>query len=188
VAGEMPPPEQPRPKPAELVAATKHLSQALHAASLDRQQKKGRVVLRRLNGTEYENTLRDLLGTSVSLKEMFPDDNSAAGFDNVSTALELSSTHLLLYQEAAERAIASVIPPHPPIPFSDTRTGKEMSEKGPNFRQTLTRSCLLRDDALVMYSKLPRYGLCSTASVPAAGRYKVQMSIAAVGSENRAVP
>ena len=47
---------------------------------------------------------------------------------------------------------------------------------------------MLKDDALVIYSKLPRYGLCSTAGVPASGRYKVQMSIGAVGAENKAVP
>ncbi len=188
VAGEMPPRKRERPPQDELRAATTWLHRELHAASLDHQQKKGRVVVRRLNGTEYENTLRDLLGTRLNLKELLPEDNSVAGFDNVSTALDVSATHQLLYQEAAEKAIAAVIPPHPPVPFSDRRTGKEMSAKGPNFRQTLTRSCLLKGDALVLYSKLPRYGLCCTAAVPAAGRYKVQMSIAAVGADNKAVP
>ena len=188
VAGEMPPKKRERPAPAELQAATTWLNKELHAASLAQQQQKGRVVVRRLNGSEYENTIRDLLNTRVNLKEMLPEDNSVAGFDNVSAALDLSATHQLLYQEAAEKAVLSTIPPHPHIPFSDRRTGKEMSEKGPNFKQTLTRSCMLKDDALVIYSKLPRYGLCCTAPVNAAGRYKVQMSIAAVGAENKAVP
>ena len=114
------------------------------------QQKKGRVIVRRLNGTEYENTLRDLLHTRVELKDMLPGDSSAAGFDNVSTALDLSATHFLLYQEAAEKAITSAIPVHPPIPFSDSRTGAEMTKKGPNFQQALTRSCKLDGDALVI--------------------------------------
>ncbi len=188
VTGAMPPKKRERPEKAILEAATGWLHTELHAASLDRQRKHGRVVVRRLNGTEYENTIRDLLGTHVKLKEMLPEDNSVAGFDNVGAVLDVSATHQLLYQEAAEKAVRSVVPPHPPIPFSDRRTGKEMSEKGPNFKQTLTRSCLLKDDALIVYSKLPRYGLCATAPVPAAGRYKVQMSIAAVGAENKAVP
>ncbi len=188
ISGEMPPKKRERPPQDELTAATIWLNKELHAASLDRQQKKGRVVVRRLNGTEYENTIRDLLGTRVNLKEMLPEDNSVAGFDNIAAALDVSATHQLLYQDAAEKAAWSVIPPHPPIQFSDKRTGKEMSEKGPNFKQTLTRSCYLKDDALIIHSKLPRYGLCSTAPVPAAGRYKVQMSIAAVGAEGRAVP
>jgi len=188
VAGEIPPKKRDRPPQDQLQAATLWLHRQLHAASLERQQKKGRVVVRRLNGTEYENTIGDLLGTRVNLKEMLPEDSSTAGFDNISTALDVSATHQLLYQEAAEKAVAAVIPPHPPIPFSDRRTGKEISEKGPNFRQTLTRSCLLKEDALIIYSKLPRYGLCCTAAVPAAGRYKVQMSIGAVGADNKAVP
>ena len=187
-AGEMPPRTRRRPPQGELQSAIGWLNKELHAASLGRQQKQGRVVVRRLNGTEYENTVRDLLGTRVNLKEMLPEDNATAGFDNISTALDVSATHLLLYMEAAEKAVASVIPPHPPVPFRDRRTGKEISDKGPNFRQTLTRSCLLKGDALVVYSKLPRYGLCATAPVPAAGRYKVRMSIAAVGAAKKAVP
>lgn len=188
MSGEMPPKKRERPSQDELKAATSWLNKELHAASLDRQKKQGRVVVRRLNGTEYENTIRDLLETRVNLKELLPEDNSVAGFDNISLALDVSATHQLLYQEAAEKAVTSVIPPHPPIPFKDHRTGKEMSQKGPNFQQTLTRSCYLIDDALIIYSKLPRYGLCCTSAVPTAGRYKVKMSIAAVGADNKPVP
>jgi mono/diheme cytochrome c family protein len=187
-SGEMPPKKRERPARADLDAATAALRTGLHAASLARQQKDGRVAVRRLNGTEYENTIRDLLGTRVRLKELLPEDNSAAGFDNVGAALDVSATHQLQYLEAAEKAVLSVVPPHPPVPFRDRRTGKEMTEKGPNFKQTLTRSCRLDGDALVIYSKLPRYGLCATAGVPAAGRYKVTMSIAAVGADGKAVP
>lgn len=188
VAGEMPPKKRERPAQANLDAATQLLKRELHTASLERQQKKGRVTVRRLNGTEYENTIRELLGTRVSLKDMLPEDNSAAGFDNVGAVLDLSPTHVLLYQTAAEKAIASTAPVHPPIKFSDQRTGRTMSEKGPNFQQTLDRSCYLKGDARIVYSKLPRYGLCATAPVPASGRYKVTMSIAAVGADNKAVP
>ena len=110
VAGEMPPKKRERPQPQEIEAATAFLHAQLHAASLERQQKKGRVIVRRLNGTEYENTVRDLLGTNVALKEMLPEDNTTAGFDNVSSGLDLSATHFLLYQEAAAKAVRSVIP------------------------------------------------------------------------------
>lgn len=187
VAGEMPPKKKERPPQADLDAAAQWLQKELQAASLDRQQKKGRVVIRRLNATEYENTLRDLLGTRVELKELLPEDSTSAGFDNVSAALDLSATHLLRYQEAAEQAVLSTIPVHPPIHFTDKRTGREMSERGPNFRQTLSRGCRLQGDALIFYNKLPRYGLCSTASVPTAGRYHVQMSACAVGESAKAV-
>jgi hypothetical protein len=187
-AGEMPPKKKPRPPLRELQAATQFLYGQLHAVSLEQQQKKGRVIVRRLNGTEYENTLHDLLGIQVPLKEMLPEDNTAAGFDNISTALDLSATHLLLYQDAAEKAVTSAIPIHPPILFSEKLTGREMTDKGPNFRQGLDRSCKLEGDALIIYTKLPRYGLCSSAYVPSTGRYRVQMSACAVGGGGKAIP
>jgi hypothetical protein len=186
-AGEMPPKKKQRPPQQEIDAATQWLMRELHGASLERQQKRGRVVLRRLNTTEYENTLRDLLGTGVELKELLPEDNSSAGFDNVSAVLDLSATHLLRYEDAAERAVLSTIPTQPPAHFSQTVTGREMTEKGPNFRQTLSRSCKLQGDALVFYAKLPRYGLCASAAVPSAGRYHVQMSACAVGEGIKSV-
>ncbi len=188
LTGEMPPKKEPRPAQTQLYPVLQVLYVQLQAYSLDRQMKKGRVIVRRLNGTEYENTLRDLLGTRVALKDMLPEDNTTAGFDNVSTGLDLSATHFLRYQEAAAKAVMSVIPINPPIPFSDKRTGREMTEKGPNFKQALTRSCNLDGDALVIYSTLPRYGLCATASVPTAGRYKITMSACAVGAEAKAIP
>src|SRR5262249_52372105 len=113
-AGEMPPKKREQPPQEEVRTATTWLQRHLHAASLERQQKQGRVAIRRLNGTEYENTIRDLLGTHVNLKEMLPEDNPVAGFDNISAALDVSATHQLLYQEAAEKAVAAVIPPHTP--------------------------------------------------------------------------
>lgn len=186
--GQMPPKNKAGPPQALLEPATQWLSQQLHAASLAAQRQNGRVVIRRLNGTEYQNTLHDMLQIRVPLKEMLPEDNAAAGFDNVSAALDLSAAHLLLYQQAAEKAITATVPIHPPIPFSDRRTGREMSEKGSNFKQTLERSCKLEGDALIIYSKLPRYGLASTPSVPTAGRYKVQFSASAVGEGVKSIP
>src|SRR5262245_17375814 len=59
--GKMPPPKRERPPQTELAQTTQWLNQQLHAQSRSRQEKEGRVVLRRLNATEYENTLRDLL-------------------------------------------------------------------------------------------------------------------------------
>ncbi len=97
-AGEMPPKKRQRPPQAEIDAAVSWLHTNLQAASLDKQKKEGRVVLRRLNGTEYENSLRDLLALSpnIQLKTLLPEDNVAAGFDNVSAAIEISPAHLLV--------------------------------------------------------------------------------------------
>jgi hypothetical protein len=186
--GEMPPKKQERPPLPALQAAMTYLRSELHTASLAYQQKQGRVMIRRLNGTEYEDTVNDLLGTKTALKEMLPEDSTTAGFDNVSSGLDLSATHFLLYQEAATKAVTAALPVHPPIPFSNTRTGLEMTQKGPNFKQGLGRNSKLQGDALIIYSKLPRYGLCSTAPAPTAGRYKIQIKACAVGAESKPVP
>lgn len=188
VSGEMPPKAEERPPEALLTSAKKLLLEHLRQASLRRQQDEGRVVVRRLNGTEYENTLHDLLGISVPLRELLPEDSSSAGFDNVSVGLDLSATHFLRYQEAAARAVSAVVPIHPPIPFSDTRTGLDMTKKGPNFNEGLGRNSKLIGETLAIYSKLPRYGLCATAAVPSAGRYRVTMKACAVGAEAKPIP
>lgn len=102
-SGEMPPKKRERPPQRDIQAVAQFLYRPLYASSLEQQQKRGRVVVRRLNGTEYENTLRDLLGTNVALKEMLPEDSTTAGFDNVSSGLDLSATHFLRYREAAAK-------------------------------------------------------------------------------------
>lgn len=187
-SGEMPPRSE-APLPEELRLATlTHLQEQLHHASFSRQQREGRVAMRRLNVVEYENTLHDLLGIQTPLRELLPEDGRVAGFDNVSEGLDLSAMHFLRYQEAAARAVNAVIPTHPPIPFSDLRTGLEMTKKGPNFREGLGRTCKLEGDSLIFYTKLPRYGLCATAAVPSAGRYRIQLKASAVGAEGRAIP
>ncbi len=186
--GEMPPASASQLSKDERDKSVDYLRRTLHHRSLANQQSEGRVVVRRLNATEYQNTLNDLLGIDIPLKELLPEDSFKAGFDNVSEALDISATHFLRYQEAAERAIQSVVPIHPPIPFAEKRTGRTMTEKGPNFREGLGRNSKLEGDSLIIYSKLPRYGLCATAAVPAGGRYKIQLKACAVGAEGKSIP
>jgi mono/diheme cytochrome c family protein len=184
--GEMPPKKRARPPQADLDHVKHWLYQQLHAHSREKQEKEGRVVLRRLNCTEYENTLRDLLGVNVSVKALLPEDNIAAGFDNVSAALEISAAHLLGYQQAAEKAIRAAIPVAPRMPFSDKRTGRQIVEKSAIFKQELGKNCWLKEDALVLHSRLPdHYHLIATALSPQAGRYRVTVSAYAVGTLGR---
>ena len=186
-SGEMPPSDAAQPEMALRSSIQKQMHDRLHQASLQRQREQGRVPIRRLNATEYENILQELLKIDTPLKDLLPEDATTAGFDKVSTGLDMSATHFLRLQEAADRAISAVVPIHPPIPFSDRRNGRDMTEKGPNFREGLSRTSRLDGDSLIFYTRLPRYGLCATAAVPSAGRYKVQMKAAAVGDKSLAV-
>ncbi|HEY0714473.1 MAG TPA: DUF1592 domain-containing protein [Polyangia bacterium] len=62
----------------------------------------GRVTMRRLNQTEYDNTVRDLLGTSLQPARIFISDSQATGFDNNGDLLGLSPVRVEQYQLAAE--------------------------------------------------------------------------------------
>ena len=107
--GAMPPKQQTQPEPDERQQFLMPLRAKLHAVSLARQNTEGRVVIRRLNRTEYEQTLRDLLDTRVHIRDILPEDGSAAGFDTVSSALEISPTHLVRYQQAADAPLRAAI-------------------------------------------------------------------------------
>ena len=67
------------------------------------------MVLRRLNRAEYENTVRDLLGVDVDLKDLLPADTSANGFDNGAEALHVSSFLMEQYLEAADKVLDAAI-------------------------------------------------------------------------------
>jgi Protein of unknown function (DUF1592)/Protein of unknown function (DUF1588)/Protein of unknown function (DUF1587)/Protein of unknown function (DUF1595)/Protein of unknown function (DUF1585) len=62
----------------------------------------GRVALRRLNRTEYDNTVRDLLGTTLRPAQGFAADPTALGFDNNGDVQSLTAIQLEQYQNAGE--------------------------------------------------------------------------------------
>lgn len=67
----------------------------------------GRVVLRRLNRTEYDNTMRDLLGSTASLARTTPfaADDVADGFDTIGQNLVMS----LLLAEQMDKAASTLV-------------------------------------------------------------------------------
>ncbi len=58
--------------------------------------------IRRLNRTEYQNAIRDLLGIEMDASSLLPQDEASHGFDNI-TVGELSPTLLSRYIRAAEK-------------------------------------------------------------------------------------
>jgi hypothetical protein len=116
--GEMPPKGRPRPGEEEVRALLDRLSPRVHAAEESARSKEGRVVLRRLNRVEYENTVRDLLGINIKIKEQLPQDGSADGFDNAGAANHTSSFLMEKYLEAAEKALSMAIADRPKPPPS----------------------------------------------------------------------
>ncbi|MBL9102088.1 MAG: DUF1592 domain-containing protein [Myxococcales bacterium] len=69
----------------------------------------GRVTIHRLNRSEYNNTVRDLLGTSQRPADSFPADDFGLGFDNIADVLSTSPLQAELYERAAEGLIAEAM-------------------------------------------------------------------------------
>lgn len=70
----------------------------------------GRVTIRRLNRVEYDNTVRDLLGTTQTLgQSTFLNDAPQLGFDNDADLQTLSPVQFTRYEQAAEALAAEVM-------------------------------------------------------------------------------
>jgi hypothetical protein len=69
----------------------------------------GRVTLHRLNRAEYNNTVRDLLGTQLTPADTFPIDDRGSGLDNLADVLSLSPLHLSTYNRAAQTLVAEAL-------------------------------------------------------------------------------
>ncbi len=138
-AGEMPPKEKKRPPAAETEAVLSWMHRGLTAADRKRQETSGRVPLRRLNRTEYEYTLRDLLSLpQLEVRGMLPPDGADHGFDNVSSALDLSYVQMRRYLDAADAALDAAIQLAPPTPS----TGRPL----PNTRRGTVRQCGFQEE------------------------------------------
>ncbi|MFN0104599.1 MAG: DUF1592 domain-containing protein [Bryobacteraceae bacterium] len=95
----MPPVGIPRPAEPVYTAAIQSLETALDNV----KPNPGRSdTFRRLNRTEYQNAIRDLLAVDVDVTNLLPTDESSHGFDNI-TVGDLSPTLLERYLSAARK-------------------------------------------------------------------------------------
>jgi hypothetical protein len=104
-AGTMPPRTMPPLSPSDLTAVTGWIekTQGVAAAPSDASSADpGRVTARRLNRTEYNNTIRDLLGVSIHPADEFPVDDAGYGFDNIGDVLSMSPMLMEKYMSAAQ--------------------------------------------------------------------------------------
>jgi mono/diheme cytochrome c family protein len=110
VEGSLMPPEgRPQPSRGEMEAVSKWIDSALNQADCGRSVDPGRVTIRRLNRTEYNNTLRDLAGVDFRPAEDFPSDDVGYGFDNIGDVLTIPPILLEKYLAAAEQIAARAI-------------------------------------------------------------------------------
>ena len=163
--GEMPPPKKEQAPAGERDGFLKALGSSLTRADLARRK----VVLRRLNRSEYENTVRDLFGVHADVRDLLPEDASLHGFDSMGEALAASAELIQAYLQAADVAL-------------DAAYGPEKEPKKVSLKFPLAQDCkahigdLFRDtpDGVALFG-----GYCPSAarsfSCKEEGTYRVRI-------------
>ena len=98
--GEMPPVGFPKPAPAIASRFTAWAETELDRLAAQRPDP-GRVTAHRLNRTEYNNAVRDLLAVDFTPADDFPADDAGYGFDNIADVLSLPPLLMEKYLSAA---------------------------------------------------------------------------------------
>ena len=101
-ARQMPPVGKERPTEKTFDDVVAKLSSQLDRAAAKHPNPGRTETFRRLNRTEYQNAIRDLLALDIDAAALLPKDDASHGFDNV-TVGELSPTLLNRYISAAEK-------------------------------------------------------------------------------------
>ena len=102
-AGAMPPIGRPQPDDAARTTFVTWLETELDRAAAKSPNPGRPAVFHRLNRTEYQNAIRDLLALDLDVSRLLPGDDAAYGFDNVSDVLSISPARLDAYLSAAKR-------------------------------------------------------------------------------------
>jgi hypothetical protein len=170
-AGIMPPARKPRPSADELRALERWIKADAFGIDLN-DPDPGRVTLRRLNRTEYHNTIRDLTGFDFKADEEFPPDDTGYGFDNIGDVLSVSPLLLEKYLDAA-RTIANAAVPRV------ARVVGEQTAAGDRF--TRTDGGTGTGDRFTFY-KPARFA--QNVKLDRAGDYRLLLDLAVLGGFN----
>ena len=160
--GTMPPPGIPRPDLETYDGLASWLERDLDRAWLADPNPGRMSAVHRLNRTEYNNAIRDLLAVEVDVTDLLPGDETADGsFDNLAAALSITTTHLDRYMSVARYV---------------TRLGVGLPPTGPGG-QTFDISLHLEQDDRVS-EDLPlgsRGGIAIPYHFPVDGEYRIRV-------------
>lgn len=193
---EMPPRKKEPPPSNERDAFLRSLGGFLTEHDVARQAVSGRVVLRRLNRAEYENTIHDLLGIDTPLADLLPEDATAYGFDNVAEALRLSATQIDAYLIAADKALDAAMDfgPDPRIKrrmsFLDAQRMRDLLDRphgslnndGTRYQRIMGSL----PDALLLFEN-DSQAKTEMRNAPVAGPYRIRISAYAYRSTGHPV-
>lgn len=129
-ARQMPPAGKPRPDEKEYESFVAALEADLDRTAAARPDPGRTPTLRRLNRTEYQNAVRDLLALDVDATAMLPADEANHGFDSAPLG-DLSPTLLDRYVTAARKISRLALGRASKTPDSDTfRVPPDVTQEG----------------------------------------------------------
>ncbi|MCA8994940.1 MAG: DUF1592 domain-containing protein [Planctomycetaceae bacterium] len=128
--GAMPPSEMDQPSDAERDKFVSWLDYTLFYVDCDLPRDPGRVTVHRLNRTEYNNTVHDLLAVDVTPADKFPSDDVGYGFDNIGDVLSVPPLLVEKYLDAAEEVAAAAIVTKHPNYLHEEFDGLELKTEG----------------------------------------------------------
>src|SRR5262249_9838565 len=129
-ARQMPPPGRKRPDERTYASFVGALEAELDRVAATRPNPGRTPTLRRLNRTEYQNAIRDLLALEIDAAALLPADEANHGFDSAPLG-DLSPTLLDRYITAAQRISRLAVGRAPKTPDSDTfRTPPDQTQEG----------------------------------------------------------
>ena len=104
----MPPPGEAHPDEQTYDGFVTYLETSLDAAAKEHPNP-GHASIRRLNRTEYGNSVRELLALDVDASELLPADDEGYGFDNIADILRVSPSLLEQYLAASAKVAALAV-------------------------------------------------------------------------------
>ncbi len=198
--GEMPPEDEPQPDAALRRTVIRWLQTTIDKAVEARRSTEGRTVLRRLNRTEYQNTMRDLLDFDMDyVRDIPPEGLSPDGFRNNGSTLRMTAIQLEYYLEAVRKALARVIVTGPePEVFHHTFT-KSARGDGEHRKKLMTKDNRIGRSDVFLARMVPegakkrgnRQAAARSAPAmpyPEEGEFLVRLRVAAESKSGKGLP
>lgn len=171
---EMPPKDDLWPDEDERADFITRFEQTLHEESAKQQRELGRVRSRRLNRIEFENTLHDLLGIDIPIKDTLPEDPSQDGFSNIAESQQISHHLLQKYLEGIDLSLDEAFSraEHARQPFSRVFHPSEVTWN-PETRKNGRGPHLYENHALSFLTSGNYQGRMAPTEVDESGWYRI---------------
>lgn len=161
-ARQMPPEGEPQPTDAAREQFLAELTSPLDKDYFHQPRLGETDPLRRLNRTEYQNAIRDLLGVEIDASSLLPPDESSHGFDNI-TVSDLSPAFLARAITAAQK-------------ISHLALGAE--KRAPSGETFRVRPDITQEEHVVGLPIGTRGGALIKTHFPKSGQYEITVRLA----------